>query len=166
MASISYLYLSAPHLEHLQECYKSIEYLITKLENNPPHATSNKIRCDLEAANHLIDLQARINKSCQEKYILPKLIPKLLILWNMQRVKLGKEKEIGLFDEPKGLGMLGGIATGKVRLKARESRSQAKLSKANKNCLAALHSSATSSGRSALNSNTSSLVFTPCEGPN
>jgi hypothetical protein len=46
----------------------------------------------LEAANHLIDLQARINKSCQEKYILPKLIPKLLILWNMQRVKLGKGK--------------------------------------------------------------------------
>ncbi|KAI9614449.1 hypothetical protein H4Q26_009605 [Puccinia striiformis f. sp. tritici PST-130] len=62
------------------------------------------------------------------------------------------EEEIGSFDETKGLGMLGGNATGKVRLNGAESRSRAKLSKSNKNRLAALRSSAASS------------VFTPVQG--
>ncbi|KAI9624420.1 hypothetical protein KEM48_009003 [Puccinia striiformis f. sp. tritici PST-130] len=61
--------------------------------------------------------------------------------------------------------MLGGNATGKVRLNGAESRSRAKLSKSNKNRLAALRSSAASSGQSALSSGTSSsLVFTPVQG--
>ncbi|OAV88633.1 hypothetical protein PTTG_08470 [Puccinia triticina 1-1 BBBD Race 1] len=82
------------------------------------------------------------------------------------RLRFGEaEEEIGSFDETKGLGMLGGNATGKVRLNAGESRSRAKLSKANKNRLSALRSSAASSGQSALTSGTSSsLVFTPVQG--
>ncbi|POW00477.1 hypothetical protein PSTT_13124 [Puccinia striiformis] len=63
------------------------------------------------------------------------------------RLRFGEaEEEIGSFDETKGLGMLGGNATGKVRLNGAESRSRAKLSKSNKNRLAALRSSAASSG--------------------
>jgi U4/U6 small nuclear ribonucleoprotein PRP31 len=82
------------------------------------------------------------------------------------RLRFGEaEEEIGSFDETKGLGMLGGNATGKVRLNGGESRSRAKLSKANKNRLSALRSSAASSGQSALTSGTSSsLVFTPVQG--
>lgn len=82
------------------------------------------------------------------------------------RLKFGEaEEEIGSFDETKGLGMLGGSSTGKVRLSGGETRSRAKLSKASKNRLAALRSSAAASGQSALTSGTSSsLVFTPVQG--
>ncbi|CAH7671402.1 U4/U6 small nuclear ribonucleoprotein Prp31 [Phakopsora pachyrhizi] len=85
------------------------------------------------------------------------------------RLRFGEaEEEIGSYDETKGLGMLGG-STGKVRLNNGEIRSKAKLSKANKNRLAALRSSGSSSqggsNQSGLNSGiSSSLTFTPVQG--
>jgi len=76
------------------------------------------------------------------------------------RMKFGEQEEEDWgFDETKGLGMIGS-SSGKVRANAGEAKSKAKLSKMNKNRLAALKGPAggTVSGLS------SSLAFTPVQG--
>ncbi|KAG0146864.1 hypothetical protein CROQUDRAFT_656855 [Cronartium quercuum f. sp. fusiforme G11] len=80
------------------------------------------------------------------------------------RLRFGEiEEEVGSFDETKGLGMLGS-SSGRVRVNQGESRTKAKMSKANKNRLAALRSTP-GSGQSLNSSGTSSsLVFTPVQG--
>ncbi|KAF8665759.1 hypothetical protein AX16_000207 [Volvariella volvacea WC 439] len=71
------------------------------------------------------------------------------------------EEEVGAFDQTKGMGMIG-VGTGKVRAGVGESRSRAKLSKANKLRTAALTRAAQNS---ALTSGTAtSLSVTPAQG--
>ncbi|EIM88125.1 Nop domain-containing protein [Stereum hirsutum FP-91666 SS1] len=70
------------------------------------------------------------------------------------------EEEVGAFDETKGLGMIG-VSTGKVRASQGETKSKAKMSKANKLRTAAL----TRAAQGAQTSGTaSSLVVTPVQG--
>jgi U4/U6 small nuclear ribonucleoprotein PRP31 len=75
------------------------------------------------------------------------------------RMKFGEvEEEVGAFDQTKGLGMIG---TGKVRAHEADSKSRAKMSKANKLRTQAL----TRAAQSAQTSGTAtSLVFTPVQG--
>ncbi|KAH9816507.1 U4/U6 small nuclear ribonucleoprotein Prp31 [Melampsora americana] len=80
------------------------------------------------------------------------------------RLRFGEiEEEVGSFDETKGLGMLGS-SSGRVRVNQGESRSKAKMSKANKNRLAALRSTAGSGSSLHTSGTSSSLVFTPVQG--
>lgn len=74
------------------------------------------------------------------------------------RMHFGKEEEEdGFMDETKGLGMIG-QASGKLRASAGEARSKAKMSRMNKNRLAAMKASTSGGAVSGLSS---SLAFTP-----
>lgn len=80
------------------------------------------------------------------------------------RLRFGEiEEEVGSFDETKGLGMLGS-SSGRVRVNQGESRTKAKMSKANKNRLAALRSTPGSGSSLNTSGTSSSLVFTPVQG--
>lgn len=80
------------------------------------------------------------------------------------RMKFGEaEEEIGAYDETSGLGMIGS-ASGRVRVSAGEAKSKAKMSKANKNRLAALRASSGSGASAGSSGISSSLVFTPVQG--
>ncbi|KLO10148.1 Nop domain-containing protein [Schizopora paradoxa] len=71
------------------------------------------------------------------------------------------EEEVGAFDESKGLGMIGS-ASGKIRASAGETKSRAKMSKANKLRTAALTRAAQSSSQIA--GTATSIAFTPTQG--
>ncbi|KAF5392552.1 hypothetical protein D9757_002177 [Collybiopsis confluens] len=71
------------------------------------------------------------------------------------------EEEVGAFDETKGLGMIG---SGKVRAGVGETRSKAKLSKANKLRTAALTRAAQAAGGSQTSGFATSLSVTPSQG--
>ncbi|KIO28902.1 hypothetical protein M407DRAFT_21979 [Tulasnella calospora MUT 4182] len=70
------------------------------------------------------------------------------------------EVEVGAFDETKGLGMLGST-TGKVRANVVDSKSRAKMSKANRLRTQVLTKAAQTQG---LSGTATSLVFTPVQG--
>ncbi|KAG8914661.1 U4/U6-U5 snRNP complex subunit prp31 [Tulasnella sp. 408] len=70
------------------------------------------------------------------------------------------EEEVGAFDETKGLGMLGS-ATGKVRANVVDSKSRAKMSKANRLRTQVLTKAAQTQG---ISGTATSLVFTPVQG--
>lgn len=86
------------------------------------------------------------------------------------RVEFGKEEEeSGAFDETMGLGMINTKASGKIRAAVADSKSKAKMSKANKARLATLNRPSLSlqnSGPSSSNisGTASSLSFTPVQG--
>lgn len=85
------------------------------------------------------------------------------------RMEFGKQEEEAFgYDESVGLGMISSSASGKVRAQVAEERSKGKISKANKNRLAALRgSSGTSSvlgGGGGVDGTASSLSFTPVQG--
>ncbi|KAF9263562.1 Nop domain-containing protein [Marasmius fiardii PR-910] len=69
------------------------------------------------------------------------------------------EEEIGAFDQTKGMGMIG-AGTGKVRASVGESKSKAKMSKANKLRTAAL----TRAAQSSTSGTATSLSVTPAQG--
>ncbi|KAH8928953.1 Nop domain-containing protein [Atractiella rhizophila] len=78
------------------------------------------------------------------------------------RMRFGEEEEeVGAYDETKGMGMVG-ASSGRVRAGMGESRSKAKMSKMNKNRLAALRGKGPSG--TATSGLASSLVFTPVQG--
>jgi len=80
------------------------------------------------------------------------------------RMKFGEaEEEVGAFDETRGLGMVGS-SSGRIRASAGEKRSAAKMSKMNKNRLAALRGQSGSGSGSGNSGLASSLVFTPVQG--
>ncbi|KAG7097136.1 hypothetical protein E1B28_004514 [Marasmius oreades] len=69
------------------------------------------------------------------------------------------EEEVGAFDQTKGMGMIG-VSTGKVRASLGESKSKAKMSKANKLRTAAL----TRAAQSSTSGTATSLSVTPAQG--
>ncbi|KAH7100675.1 Nop domain-containing protein [Auriculariales sp. MPI-PUGE-AT-0066] len=85
------------------------------------------------------------------------------------RMMFGEEEaEVGAFDQTKGLGMIG-VATGKVRAGMGDSKSKAKMSKANKLRTALLTQQAKMSGSgssssSAISGTATSLAVTPHQG--
>ncbi|PWN54308.1 Nop domain-containing protein [Violaceomyces palustris] len=80
------------------------------------------------------------------------------------RMEFGKaEEEAGAFDETVGLGMIHTTASGKLRAQVAEARSKAKISKANKNRLAAFRTKP-SANLEASSGTASSLSFTPVQG--
>lgn len=85
------------------------------------------------------------------------------------RMEFGKQEEEAMgYDESVGLGMIHSSSSGKVRAQGAEERSKGRMSKANKNRLAALRgpSAGTSSvlGGGATDGTASSLSFTPVQG--
>lgn len=77
------------------------------------------------------------------------------------RMEFGKQEEEAFgYDESVGLGMINSNSSGKVRAQGAEERSKGKISKANKNRLAALRGS--SGG--GVDGTQSSLSFTPVQG--
>lgn len=75
------------------------------------------------------------------------------------RMEFGvEEEEVGAFDETEGLGM---INSGKIRAQVGKTATKAKMSKMNKNRIAALNRSSQSSQGSGT---ATSLVFTPVQG--
>lgn len=82
------------------------------------------------------------------------------------RLEFGKQEEEAFgYDESVGLGMINSSASGKVRAQVAEDRSKGKISKANKNRLAALRGASTAqTGMSIVDGTASSLSFTPVQG--
>ncbi|PWZ02655.1 Nop domain-containing protein [Testicularia cyperi] len=88
------------------------------------------------------------------------------------RVEFGKEEEEAFgYDESVGLGMINSSSSGKIRAQVAEERSKGKMSKANKNRLAALRGASSSllgggstTSLSAADGTASSLSFTPVQG--
>ncbi|SNX81680.1 related to U4/U6 snRNP-associated 61 kDa protein [Melanopsichium pennsylvanicum] len=89
------------------------------------------------------------------------------------RMEFGKQEEEAFgYDESVGLGMINSSASGKIRAQTAEERSKGKISKANKNRLAALRGASmggTSSvvggkGGSMMDGTATSLSFTPVQG--
>ncbi|KAI3487615.1 hypothetical protein L1887_48396 [Cichorium endivia] len=85
------------------------------------------------------------------------------------RMEFGKQEEEAFgYDESVGLGMINSSASGKVRAQTAEDRSKARMSKANKNRIAALRGAAGGTqsvlGRGGVDGTASSLAFTPVQG--
>lgn len=86
------------------------------------------------------------------------------------RVEFGKEEEeAGAFDETMGLGMINTKASGKIRAAVADSKSKARMSKANKARLATLNRPSLSlnnvgPGAASSSGTASSLSFTPVQG--
>ncbi|TKY90592.1 hypothetical protein EX895_000590 [Sporisorium graminicola] len=89
------------------------------------------------------------------------------------RLEFGKQEEEAFgYDESVGLGMIHSSSSGKMRAQTAEDRSKGKISKANKNRLAALRgasgvggtSSVLGRGSGGLDGTASSLSFTPVQG--
>ena len=82
------------------------------------------------------------------------------------RMEFGKQEEEAMgYDESVGLGMINSSASGKVRAQTAEARSKGKISRANKNRLAALRGAAAGAGGGGvLDGTASSLSFTPVQG--
>ena len=82
------------------------------------------------------------------------------------RMEFGKQEEEAMgYDESVGLGMINSSASGKVRAQTAEARSKGKISRANKNRLAALRgATAGANGGGVLDGTASSLSFTPVQG--
>lgn len=89
------------------------------------------------------------------------------------RMEFGKQEEEAMgYDESVGLGMIHSSSSGKVRAQTAEERSKSRMSKANKNRLAALRGATTSAsnGMSSVlhgggtDGTASSLSFTPVQG--
>lgn len=88
------------------------------------------------------------------------------------RMEFGKQEEEAFgYDESVGLGMINSSASGKVRAQGAEERSKGKISKANKNRLAALRGASSSGngmnsvlGGGQVDGTASSLSFTPVQG--
>lgn len=88
------------------------------------------------------------------------------------RMEFGKQEEEAFgYDESVGLGMINSSASGKIRAQTAEERSKGKISKANKNRLAALRGASAAGTASVLGARAggvdgtaSSLSFTPVQG--
>ncbi|KAJ9476801.1 Pre-mRNA-processing factor 31 [Pseudozyma hubeiensis] len=84
------------------------------------------------------------------------------------RMEFGKQEEEAMgYDESVGLGMIHSSSSGKIRAQGVEERSKSKMSKANKNRLAALRGASTANGLNsvggAVDGTASSLSFTPVQ---
>lgn len=87
------------------------------------------------------------------------------------RMEFGKQEEEAMgYDESVGLGMIHSSASGRIRAQGAEDRSKSRMSKANKNRLAALKTASGAGGMSSVlrgglvDGTASSLSFTPVQG--
>ncbi|EPQ28795.1 uncharacterized protein PFL1_03598 [Pseudozyma flocculosa PF-1] len=130
---------------------------LEKLQEPPPQKLAKVLPIPKEGS-HKKKRGGRRARAAKERYGMTEL-RKLA-----NRVEFGKQEDEAFgYDESVGLGMIGS-STGKVRAQVGEDRSKARMSKANKNRIAALKQRPTA-GSAALESGTaSSLSFTPVQG--
>jgi hypothetical protein len=93
MTEICYLYPSQEVLKYLKETYISIETIIMEME--PPQVEDTphqRAIINVQNAARVQEMQAAISNLTQDLHILPELVPNVLVIWNMQRMKYGRGK--------------------------------------------------------------------------
>ncbi|KZW03998.1 Nop domain-containing protein [Exidia glandulosa HHB12029] len=137
---------------------EKVEIILEKLAAPPPARVAKALPVPIEGSKKRRGgKRARKAKEAYAQTELRKL---------QNRMAFGQEEEeVGAFDQTKGLGMIG-VATGKVRAGGADSKSKAKMSKANKLRTALLTQQAktTSSSAAQISGTATSLAVTPAQG--
>ncbi|KAN0063123.1 U4/U6-U5 snRNP complex subunit prp31 [Thecaphora frezii] len=142
-----------------QQLHAELARKLDKLQEPPPQKLEKVLPVPKEGG-HKKRRGGRRARAAKERYGMTELRKMA------NRVEFGKpEQEAFGFDESVGLGMIGSGSTGKVRAQVGEDRSKARMSKANKNRIAALRQKTTTAAAALESSGmASSLSFTPVQG--
>ncbi|KAA1113733.1 hypothetical protein PGTUg99_005596 [Puccinia graminis f. sp. tritici] len=92
MTQICYLYPSQEVINYLKETYITIETIMMEIE--PPQVKDTphqRAVINVQNAARVQEMQAAISNRTQELHILPELVPNVLGIWNMQRMKYGRD---------------------------------------------------------------------------
>ena len=92
MVSISYRYNTKAIADYFQACFVSIEALLDTFEPNTEYAESTEQMVVFNVGNALqvLTTQETISRHCYDLHIDLSLVPDVLLIWNMRRLKHGR----------------------------------------------------------------------------
>ncbi|EFP82244.1 uncharacterized protein PGTG_07641 [Puccinia graminis f. sp. tritici CRL 75-36-700-3] len=93
MTSISYLYSSPDLINYFKETIKNIETVVSQMEEETVEDNPTKDRRAIDLANavQIKQIQEQIASYCAKRHVLDSLVPDALVIWNICRVRLGRD---------------------------------------------------------------------------